>query len=137
MTITISNITTTMIMKLSYICSRDIIVNNLKEMFLLSTSTLFSTKKTSQPDPGSSETGRLCRSSTRSRCRKMVLLDMWPLMILLRKVMRAFLLRLQTDSPISMAKSSTMKNTGERVEGKVDNKQFTKKHKGFMLYQKP
>ena len=36
--------------------------------------------------------------------------------------MRVFLLRLQTDSPISMAKPSTMESTGEMVEGKVDNK---------------
>ena len=49
---------------------------------------------------------------------KMVLQEMWPLMILLRKAMRVFLLRLQTDSPVTMAKPSTM----EMVEGKVDNK---------------
>ena len=36
--------------------------------------------------------------------------------------MRVFLLRLQIDSPISMAKPSMMESTGEMVEGKVDNK---------------
>jgi hypothetical protein len=44
------------------------------------------------------------------------------MVLLLRKVVRVFLLRLQTDSPISMAKPSTMESTGETVEGKVDNK---------------
>jgi hypothetical protein len=54
---------------------------------------------------------------------------MWPVMILLRKVMRVFLLRLQTDSRISMAKPLTMENTGEMVEGKVDNKRKIMKGK--------
>jgi hypothetical protein len=39
---TISNITTTERMKPPHMCSRDIIVNNLKDMFLLSTSSLWS-----------------------------------------------------------------------------------------------
>ena len=43
--------------------------------------------------------------------------------------MRVFLLRLQTDSPISMAKPSTMDNTEEMVEGKVTNKRKIMKGK--------
>ena len=43
--------------------------------------------------------------------------------------MRVFLLRLQTYSPISMAKPSTMESTGEMVEGKVDNKRKMMKTK--------
>ena len=43
--------------------------------------------------------------------------------------MRVFLLRLQTDSRISMAKPLTMENTGEMVEGKVDNKRKIMKGK--------
>jgi hypothetical protein len=69
------------------------------------------------------------RSSKARIILKMVLLEMWPLMILLRKAMRVLLLRLQTDSPISMAKPSTMENSEEMVEGKVDNKRKIKKGK--------
>ena len=43
--------------------------------------------------------------------------------------MRVFLLRLQTDSPISMAKPSAMENTEVMVEGKVDNKRKIMKGK--------
>ena len=43
--------------------------------------------------------------------------------------MRVFLLRLQTDSRISMAKPLTMENTGEMVEGKVENKRKIMKGK--------
>ena len=43
--------------------------------------------------------------------------------------MRVFLLRLQIDSPISMAKPSMMESTGEMVEGKVDNKRKIMKGK--------
>ena len=51
------------------------------------------------------------------------------MVLLLRKVVRVFLLRPQTDSPISMAKHSTMESTGETIEGKVDNKRKIMKGK--------